>query len=73
MNGFKGQPEEFLPDHAYIAFRPKCGHPVAACVITAGRAEAAAKFVSESEGGGLIVEIRSVKWAQRNLNVCDCK
>ena len=73
MNKFKGQPEETLQEYAYITFKPKCGHAVGAHVIDVEGAEAAAKFVAESQGGGLIVEIRSVKWARKNLNICSCK
>ena len=72
MAGFKGEPAEDLEVQAFVAFKPKCGHAVAVAVIRPEYASDAGVFVVESEKSGLIVEIRSVKWARANLNICSC-
>ena len=71
--GFKGQPKEYVPSHMFVAFKPKCGHAVGGHVITVRDRKSLSDFATEAEDAGLIVEIRSVKWAQENLNICECK
>lgn len=70
---FKGQPEETLEYHAWVAFKPKCGHAVAMAVINADYATAGTEAVTEWLARGWVVEIRSAKWVRKHLNFCNCK